>query len=515
LYLTTVDSADIHYTCSEPGADTAETILFVHGLGLDLTTWDWIVPYFQPRYRVVLYDLRGHGKSGMGTEELDWELLCQDICSLVSELNLDHVHIVGHGLGGNLALLFALRYPSLVRSIVLIGTTCFYPKAIMDKHISFRRQLIQNDSILPLANELIKKICHPLNSRKRKLLLGAYQKVSPATYLAYLELGAGMLNSQIVSLVEPPVLVLAGQNDPLYPPDVLIIGASFLPHSQFLVVPSASNTIQLDQPKLAAEWIEGFYRRLRQKPVIEETTADWFGRLAGELRGQIRQVFSHGHKKVNTERELRIEMLHTFRVLINGEEVHGSWNQRHAKEIMAYLAVHKTATREQLCDLFWPDLHIRNAKNNVRVALSHLKNLLQQKEPGGQGDQPYLLIDREEVRLQGRVSCDLVELKEKLDQIANEQDESIKLVLAKKLLGELPSGFLTGFYDDWTLEIREQLENRIVELCMWIADCCERQESFTEGITYLNIALRYHSNDARIYDRIIELYKRNKLGTLS
>jgi pimeloyl-ACP methyl ester carboxylesterase/DNA-binding SARP family transcriptional activator len=516
VYLTMRDSADLFYTCTSPAENTAETILFIHGLGLDQTTWDWMVPYFQSRYRVVRYDLRGHGNSGMGTAELNWDLLCQDLFQLISHLNIEKVHLVGHALGGNLCLQFALRYPSMVQSIVMIGTACYYPQGIIEKHIEIRRRLADQHSILPLAQELVKKICYPVDHGKQELLLQAYQKVTNATYFSYLHLTASILNSQLVSCVQTPVLLLSGQNDPIYPPSVLVIGASLLPRSQFLVVPSASNAIQLDQPKLAAEWIEQFFGQLEQKHSGELSSSDdWTASLKGELVNQIRQVIMHGYKRVGTVNELRIELLHTFRVLINGEEVPGSWNQRHAKEIIAYLAVHKIATREQLCDLFWLDLHIDKAKNNLRVALSHLKSLLQKNPPGSQEREPFLYVDREHIRLQGRVSCDLVELKETLDQIEHEPDPGIKLTFAKKLLSDLPPALLAGFYDDWVLEIREQLENRIVELCKWVADCCEQQEAYAEGITYLNIALRYHPNNAEIYERILELYKRNKMSILA
>ncbi len=511
MLLTTRDSAELNYTCFSAAEDAAETILFVHGMGLDQTTWDWITPYLRSRYHIVTYDMRGHGKSGTGTEELSWDLLCEDMHQLISILNITKLHLVGHGFGGNLCLQFALRYPSLVESIVLIGTACYYPKGIIQKHISNRRRLANGNDVMPLARELVKKICHPLDQRKQDLLLQAYEKVKASTYFAYMDLATNFLTTQIVSCIHTPVLLLAGQLDPTYPPNLLIMGASFLPRAQFLVVPSSSNCIQLDQPMLAVEWMDQFFSQLDGHSGTDLRSADWTERLSSELQGEIQQVIAQGYKKINAVSELRIELVHTFRVLVNGEEVPGSWNQRHAKEIIAYLAVHKTATREQMCDLYWLDLHIDKAKNNLRVALSHLKSLLNQKASADQ----FLQVDREHIRLHGRFSCDLVDLMESLDRILNEQDESIKLAVGKKLLSEIPSTILPGFYDEWALDLRGQLEDQIVELCVWIADACERQGALSEGIAYLNIALRYHSNNAEIYHRILELYKRNKLGTLA
>ncbi|MFY0542867.1 alpha/beta fold hydrolase [Brevibacillus sp. H7] len=511
----TSDSADIHYTVFSPAEDTTETILFIHGLGLDLTTWERIVPYFQSRYRIILYDLRGHGKSGNGTRELSWELLCQDVYQLVTDMNIKKLHMIGHGLGGNLCLQLALRYPSMVQSTVLIGTVCYYPKGLMQKHISARRYLANENSFWSLANDLVQKICYPPETWKRELLLQAYQKVSPDTYFSFLDLASSFLNSQIISFIQTPVLLLAGQYDATYPPNVLILGASFLPRSQFLVVPSASNTIQLDQPQLAAEWIEQFFRQVEQKPVPGLAANDWSETLNSELQSQIQQVISQGYQRMNTVSELRIELLHAFRVLIDGEEVHGSWNQRHAKELLAYLAIHKAASREQFCKMFWPYLPMEKARNNLRVALSHLKSLLCQKTQRSWEQHQFLLVDRELIRLQGRISCDLVDLKTALDQAADEPVERVKLTLCKKIFAEIPYNLLPGFDGEWVLDVRQQLKDRIVGLCVWAAEYCERQRNFSEGIAYLNIALRYDPNHAQMDDRLLESYQKNKTGNMA
>jgi len=514
VYLSTRDSAELFYTTTSPAENTARTILFIHGLGLDQSTWDWIIPSFDKHCRVVRYDLRGHGNSRMGTEALSWDLLCQDLLHLLNHLNITNVHIVGHGLGGSVALQFALRFPSMVESVVLIGTALYVPQSIVLKQIENRRRLASQHSILPLAEELAQNICYPSDEAKRDLLVSAYRKVTMDTYFAYLQLAATFLDKQFISCIQTPVLLLAGQNDPLYPPKMLVIGASLLPRGQFLIVPTASNTVQLDQPKLAAQWIEQFYRQQEHSKDMPAEGQDWCRRLADEVATHFRQVITYGYNRVDAVAELRIELLSGFRVLINGEEQYGSWNQRNAKEIMAYLAIHGNAAREQLCDLFWGDLHIDKAKNNLRVALSHLKSLLHKEKPNSPHRDPFLYVDREQIRLQGRISCDLLELKESFDLVEHEPDTSIKLAYAKKVLSDLPATLLAGFYDEWILEIREQLENRIVELCQWVAERCAMQGAYADGISFLNVALRYHPNQPDIYERILELYKRNKAAVL-
>ena len=61
-------------------------VVFVHGLGLDLNTWEKISPYFSDDYRVVLYDLNGHGKSDASIATQTLSLFAEQLADLLDEL---------------------------------------------------------------------------------------------------------------------------------------------------------------------------------------------------------------------------------------------------------------------------------------------------------------------------------------------------------------------------------------------------------------------------------------------
>lgn len=99
----------------------AQTMVFLHGNGEDHRYFSEQIAYFRERYRLVLMDSRGHGRSEAGNRGLDFSIFSEDLCRLMDFLNIQSAHLLGFSDGGNLALTFALRHPQRVRSLILNG----------------------------------------------------------------------------------------------------------------------------------------------------------------------------------------------------------------------------------------------------------------------------------------------------------------------------------------------------------------------------------------------------------
>jgi sigma-B regulation protein RsbQ len=102
------DNAIINYNITGSG-DT--TLLFVHGSYIDQIYWAAQVDYFSKNYKVVTFDLPGHGKSGR--ERIHWSVngFAEDVSFVIKELNLKNVILIGHSLGGDINLIAAIAHP--------------------------------------------------------------------------------------------------------------------------------------------------------------------------------------------------------------------------------------------------------------------------------------------------------------------------------------------------------------------------------------------------------------------
>jgi pimeloyl-ACP methyl ester carboxylesterase len=98
-----------------------EAIVFLHFSGTNLMMWQRVVPYFQDQYRLILVDLRGHGKSDKPQTGYHIDEMADDIAGILQHLDLERAHIIGSSLGAEVGLSMAARHPEKVLSLVCDG----------------------------------------------------------------------------------------------------------------------------------------------------------------------------------------------------------------------------------------------------------------------------------------------------------------------------------------------------------------------------------------------------------
>ncbi|MBU1749146.1 MAG: alpha/beta hydrolase, partial [Chloroflexi bacterium] len=98
-----------------------DAIIFLHFGGGNLMIWQRVVPYFQDRYRLILVDLRGHGKSDKPATGYHIDDMARDVVGVMDHLKLERAHIVGSSLGAEVGLGIAANYPEKVISLICDG----------------------------------------------------------------------------------------------------------------------------------------------------------------------------------------------------------------------------------------------------------------------------------------------------------------------------------------------------------------------------------------------------------
>jgi pimeloyl-ACP methyl ester carboxylesterase len=113
------DGVMIHYTMKGTGSPA---LVFIHGWCCDQTYWDGQVDFFAEKVQVVTVDLTGHGKSGVNREEWTVDAFGDDVAAVVNKLNLPQVVLVGHSMGGPVAVTAAKKMQGKVLGIVGVDT---------------------------------------------------------------------------------------------------------------------------------------------------------------------------------------------------------------------------------------------------------------------------------------------------------------------------------------------------------------------------------------------------------
>lgn len=118
--ITMPDGTEIAYRDRKP-PHPRQQILLLHGLAGHVGEWDDLAPrLLADGHRVVSYDARGHGESTRRPGNVTRAACVEDAVTLIGELSLAPVTLVGQSLGGHTAMLLASAHPDLVRSLILI-----------------------------------------------------------------------------------------------------------------------------------------------------------------------------------------------------------------------------------------------------------------------------------------------------------------------------------------------------------------------------------------------------------
>lgn len=195
---------------------SGEALVFIHGLSDNLLYWELLASDLKKYYRILRIDLRGHGDSELGNDEITLDTYVQDLKNLLDELKIQNVNLIGFSLGGIVALDFIRTYPEAVSSLVLMSS--FYK---VDGHLEnvfaqFRNALENSfgefyDLILPmvLCPEVIE------NNRKELEFLKeiASETANTEAYIKAIDASSNVNFEMLLSQIDVPALILAGKYD--------------------------------------------------------------------------------------------------------------------------------------------------------------------------------------------------------------------------------------------------------------------------------------------------------------
>lgn len=133
-----------------------EPIIFLHNaFSRGIIAFSAQIGMLQSKYRCILPDLRGHGRSIC--DDLEWTIpeLADDIIELMDKLNIDKANIVGFSMGGGVALYLSARYPDRIISLITIGAASSVTEGLKSNAKNFEYHIVENEEDKEFINLLI------------------------------------------------------------------------------------------------------------------------------------------------------------------------------------------------------------------------------------------------------------------------------------------------------------------------------------------------------------------------
>jgi len=239
----------IHYETHGSGAP----ILLTHGVGATSRMWDEQVEEFTDRYRLILWDLPGHGQSKPSKRAITANSLTRDILAILNVVEANRVVLIGLGTGGLMALRFWHEFPERVRGLVLIGTMPGLRSGIARE--------IWNGRVDELAAAV---------ERDGPGALEGGAEIDPRSHggSAGLAAAARAILTQRddgalpwLDTIDVPVLILVGSEDRPNLSAAHFMARS-IPHARELVIPRADHAANIEKPAAVNAAISDFLRGL-------------------------------------------------------------------------------------------------------------------------------------------------------------------------------------------------------------------------------------------------------------
>lgn len=241
-----LNGARLHYLDKGSGP----TLLLIHGLGASHTDWQKQIDFFARVFRVIAPDLRGHGESA-AVGPFNVERFALDCSYLLDELKIGTFFLVGHSMGGAVAMQLALFKPDRITKLVLADTLPSF------KTDTSRRQLLLWTRLLImylLGPEALTRrsawqmFPKPEQGALRELIIQRSPCTSKSTYLALLKSLSKWSVADRLNWLVMPVFVAAGEHD-YFPSEEAQSFADRLPDGHCRIIEGAHHHLPLEIPE--------------------------------------------------------------------------------------------------------------------------------------------------------------------------------------------------------------------------------------------------------------------------
>lgn len=245
---TTLNGIRMAYTDQGKGP----ALLFVHGFPLSRGTWSRQVDAFQSTHRVIAPDLRGLGETEATDGPVPMTRYAADLFALVQHLELGPVTLVGHSMGGYIALAFAKAYPQVLAGLVLVGTKAGAdaPEAAAGRRALAARVQAEGSSVV--VDAMAPKMLSPDNTdaAMAQAVHGFMRHATP-TGVASALLGMAERPDLVTSagLLHTRTLVMAGTKDTIMPVGESEALARIIPDARLDLIPGAGHLVAFEAPE--------------------------------------------------------------------------------------------------------------------------------------------------------------------------------------------------------------------------------------------------------------------------
>jgi 3-oxoadipate enol-lactonase len=254
-----INEIEIYYELHGP--EDGEPLVLSNGVLMSTASWAFQTPVLSQTHRLLLYDCRGMWQSDHPAGPYSMEQHADDLAALMDRLGMERAHLGGVSYGGEISLVFALRYPEKARSLIVASAVSQVDRLLqgwMDTWIA---------AVRAKDPEMFFRVSYPMNfseawiAANQPALDMARERYAALDYDAFLELLLSFSRLDVTAhlhQISAPTLVIVGEEDMLKPRKYSEIIAREIPGAELATIPHAGHAVMWEQPSVFNALLLGF-----------------------------------------------------------------------------------------------------------------------------------------------------------------------------------------------------------------------------------------------------------------
>lgn len=241
-----------------------DPLVFLHGFTLDRRMWRRQIEYFSGKYRVIVYDSRGHGKSSCPKSGYSREDRVRDLWGLAGKLSLNKFHLVGLSMGGATALGYAIDHPDTLLSLTLVDTAAGgYSPPPKYKDL---RDMARTKGVDEAKRRWIKSALFYYINRNEELRLELKEIISGHCGDLWLDPKRGKYSDRddvaLSEKIKIPTMIFVGEKDRFFIPLAKTLHEK-IKDSEIDIVPGVGHMLNMEAPDRFNFRLEQFLERVK------------------------------------------------------------------------------------------------------------------------------------------------------------------------------------------------------------------------------------------------------------
>jgi 3-oxoadipate enol-lactonase len=240
------------------GRDGGPTLMLSNSLGCNMAMWQPQMAALTKLFRVIRYDRRGHGKSGVPPGPYSMERFGRDVLAILDGLNIQKTHWCGLSMGGMVGQWLGANAPDRFDRMILSNTSCYYPDPT---NWDNRIKAVQDGGIASVADAVIggwltadfREREPQATAQMKEMLIASPQQ----GYIACCQALRTLDQRDLLPRISRPTLVIAGRQDPSTPVAAGEYIRAHVPGANMTIL-DAAHISNVEQPHAFTEAVIGF-----------------------------------------------------------------------------------------------------------------------------------------------------------------------------------------------------------------------------------------------------------------